>query len=610
VKIKSSLSFLLFVCFSVNLLAQGTWTQKANFSGGLRIYSVGFSIGNKVYIGTGYDLSTNKKDFWEWDQATNAWTQKANFGGTARNRAVGFSIGTKGYIGTGNIGGQEFWEWDQSSNIWTQKANFGGTGRSSAIGFSIGNNGYIGTGNDGSAKNDFWEWNQASNLWTQKANYPGGPIEEAASFATSTKGYICTGKGTTNNDLWEFNPPLNTWSQKASFPGTGRLAASGASDGTDGFICSGGSVTQNWITYGDFWRYHPANNTWDNSNAIPPFTNCSRKNAIACCIGNKIYFGTGLNALSYTALQDFWEFTPCSIPTPIVTKIADTLFCNTGFLTYQWYYSLYNIYKLPNATSPSYIPVTPGSYYVTVTNASCITSSNTITSTPSLTPIKFQKTISDSSGSSSFAVKCRDIAVTNDGGFIITGYGESYWPCEDIILIKTDGSGEVKWNKTFHSNTSTSFNSIGNSVIQTKDNGYIITGVTPQDGFCIIKTDSLGNKKWAYKNPNYTEGISVIQNKKGDYVAVGNQNNPDHIYLINIDNTGTLQWEKRYGDTSPSSPSNVEYVNSIINTSDGGYLITGGYAGSTNAGIVMKTDSIGNLLWTGHFSVIDPLVSF
>ena len=45
-----------------------------------------------------YDL----KDFWEWDQATDVWTRKADFGGIARRDAVGFSIGNKGYIGTGS----------------------------------------------------------------------------------------------------------------------------------------------------------------------------------------------------------------------------------------------------------------------------------------------------------------------------------------------------------------------------------------------------------------------------------------------------------------------------------------------------------------------------
>src|ERR1041384_7930203 len=80
--------------------SQGTWTQKADLGGTGRYFPVGFSIGTKGYIGTGYN-TTYRNDFWEWDQATNVWTQKADFAGTARYAAVGFAIGTKGYIGTG-----------------------------------------------------------------------------------------------------------------------------------------------------------------------------------------------------------------------------------------------------------------------------------------------------------------------------------------------------------------------------------------------------------------------------------------------------------------------------------------------------------------------------
>ena len=47
-------------------------------------------------------LDSNTKDFWEYDPVGNTWTQKADFGGTARYAAVGFSIGNKGYIGTGH----------------------------------------------------------------------------------------------------------------------------------------------------------------------------------------------------------------------------------------------------------------------------------------------------------------------------------------------------------------------------------------------------------------------------------------------------------------------------------------------------------------------------
>src|SRR5439155_25480349 len=125
-----------------------------------RYGAVGFSIGNKGYIGIGYHIGV-EKDFWEYDPVTNAWTQKADFGGTAREQGVGFSIAGKGYIGTGSASNglsRDFWEYDPVTNAWTQKANFGGIGRWLATGFSIGGKGYIGTGRDAfpSLLKDFW----------------------------------------------------------------------------------------------------------------------------------------------------------------------------------------------------------------------------------------------------------------------------------------------------------------------------------------------------------------------------------------------------------------------------------------------------------------------
>lgn len=92
------------------LQAQDTWTQVANFGGTARYGAVGFSIGSKGYIGTGYDTGY-KNDFWQYDPATDSWTQKADFGGSARYFAVGFSIDSKGYIGTGDDGSytKDFW---------------------------------------------------------------------------------------------------------------------------------------------------------------------------------------------------------------------------------------------------------------------------------------------------------------------------------------------------------------------------------------------------------------------------------------------------------------------------------------------------------------------
>ena len=129
-----------------------------------RDLAVGFSIGNKGYVGTGLDINgQTKNDFWEYDPTFDVWTQKKYFGyvGGGACFAVGFSIGNRGYIGLGAFNYEDaFWEYDTTTNNWTQKVNFTGTPRSRAVGFSIGNKGYIGTGWDiyYQKRNDFWEY--------------------------------------------------------------------------------------------------------------------------------------------------------------------------------------------------------------------------------------------------------------------------------------------------------------------------------------------------------------------------------------------------------------------------------------------------------------------
>lgn len=89
--------------------------------------------------------------FWEYDPFYDEWTRKADAGG-GTVEGVGFSIGDKGYIGTGfdHLGRKHdyFWEYDSINDTWDVKEPIGVIGRSLAVGFSIGDKGYMGTGED------------------------------------------------------------------------------------------------------------------------------------------------------------------------------------------------------------------------------------------------------------------------------------------------------------------------------------------------------------------------------------------------------------------------------------------------------------------------------
>jgi len=279
------------------------WIQKKDFGGTKRWGASSFSIGNKGYVGLGWDSSTSyKKDFWEYNPTSNVWTQKADFGGIARNSAVGFSIGTKGYIGTGS-NTNDFWEYNLATNKWTQKASLGGAIRFHATGFSIGNKGYIVAGRDAmnNKLQDFWEYNSLNDTWTKKSDFPGKARDLAVGFSIGTKGYVGTGWDSTSKplkDFWEYNPTSDTWTQKKDFAGSPRNNAVGFSIGSKGYIGTGSTAN-------DFFEYDPSNDTWTKK---ANFGGAYRANAFGFSIGNKGYVGTGAGASG--SMKDFWEYCP------------------------------------------------------------------------------------------------------------------------------------------------------------------------------------------------------------------------------------------------------------------------------------------------------------
>lgn len=194
-KTKSIILTMIFACAATMLMAQGTWTQKADFGGTARHTAVGFVIGDKAYVGTGND-GIDRKDFWEYDPVADVWSQIADFGGVPREAAEAFSIGSKGYVGTG--WGQngsafygDFWEYNPATNEWSQKADVGGLPRRGGVGFSIGNKGYIGIGhNVNGYVLDFWEYDPVADTWTRKSDFPGSGRENLVGFSIGSRGYV------------------------------------------------------------------------------------------------------------------------------------------------------------------------------------------------------------------------------------------------------------------------------------------------------------------------------------------------------------------------------------------------------------------------------------
>lgn len=169
------------------------------------------------------------------------------------------------------------------------------------------------------------------------------------------------------------------------------------------------------------------------------------------------------------------------------------------------------------------------------------------------------------------------IRQTNDGGYIVAGYTDSFGAGqEDARLFKLDSSGNIVWIKNYGGN----LDDRGNSVRQTSDGGFIMVGFTKSFGagqadVYLIKTDSSGNLVWSqtYGGTSDDEGNSVRQTSDGGYIIGGTTQSYGaggvDVYLIKTDAVGTKQWDDTYGGTGNDDGQCVQQ------TIDGGYIIAG-----------------------------------
>jgi len=214
---------------------------------------------------------------------------------------------------------------------------------------------------------------------------------------------------------------------------------------------------------------------------------------------------------------------------------------------------------------------------------------------------------------------CRGISVypTSDSGFIITGSKKIDIFKDEIYLIRTNSTGDTLWTKTY----SRAGDSYGTSVVQTSDSGFIISGWTSDilDGesdICLIKTNPVGDTLWTklYGGSDFDYGRSVVQTSDGGFIITGQSNSFGPgcaVYLIKTNLDGDTLWTKHFGGTSDAAGM------CVVPASDGGYVVTGwNWTGSVLGNynvLLIKTDANGllsNIKDEASFSNTDRIMVF
>lgn len=190
---------------------------------------------------------------------------------------------------------------------------------------------------------------------------------------------------------------------------------------------------------------------------------------------------------------------------------------------------------------------------------------------------------------------------TADSGYVICGYTNSFGAGGyDVYLIKIDKFWTITWAKTY-GGTNWDF---GNCVEQTSDGGYIICGETYSFGngdedYYIIKTDMNGDTTWTKTFGGIEQDVakSIIQTSDGNYLVTGtSKSNGDvdgDFYTLKLNQiTGDSLWSNKYGGVA------ADYSNDVVESQFGGYLLTGESKnfGATSVGILIKISPVGLLM--------------
>ena len=183
----------------------------------------------------------------------------------------------------------------------------------------------------------------------------------------------------------------------------------------------------------------------------------------------------------------------------------------------------------------------------------------------------------------------------------------------DYWIIKLDGTGNIVWNKLLGG----SITELAYSIQQTTDGGYIVAGYSTSSAngdvtgtnhgsydFWIVKLDGSGNIVWnkllGGANPEVTK--SIVQTTDGGYIVAGYS-----ISSANGDVTGTTHGAYDFWIVKLDGSGNIvwnkllggslsEYAYSIQQTTDGGYIVAG-YSNTLANGDVSGVNHGGNDYW-------------
>lgn len=195
----------------------------------------------------------------------------------------------------------------------------------------------------------------------------------------------------------------------------------------------------------------------------------------------------------------------------------------------------------------------------------------------------------------SFTDAAYDAVETNDNGFIIIGSSDSddvdisntkgdY----DFWIVKVDTNGNQVWEKSFGGSQIDE----ARSITKTTDGNYLIAGesrssdadVTNPKGAAdiwLIKISDDGSLIWEKSfggnsfdvsrdiTPTFDSGFIIVGSSRSQDMDVDTNEGQNDVWVLKIDNSGDLQWQKSFGGTD------IDFAFSAVELNDESIIIVG-----------------------------------
>lgn len=202
--------------------------------------------------------------------------------------------------------------------------------------------------------------------------------------------------------------------------------------------------------------------------------------------------------------------------------------------------------------------------------------------------------------------KVYDIAATPDNGLILVGSTTSFdVDKEDIYVVKIDENGDMIWNRTYGEWESDK----GYAVTRTRDNNYVITGVTGVtagvgDDVLFLKINGDGGviSERNYGGNAWDWGCDVLEFDDGTFLLAGITEqfwmHSYDLYLVKTNARGDLIWKRRL-----AIDGNYE-LGACSVAPDGNIIMVGTIAdlqGLDSNIHVIKVSLSGELIWTNTY---------